>query len=179
MRSVLDRFYAALLWLAIAGLVGVQVGARILDRLLIAAGQAPTGLVILSLTEFCGYLLVAASFLALAATLKGGVHIRVSMFLGLMPESVRKGVELMILAASSVATAWAAWQLTRLTLDSWRFNELSPGLVPLPLWWPQAAMALGAAALVVSLVDELVITWRTGRPSFRRTEDAIALDKEG
>jgi TRAP-type C4-dicarboxylate transport system permease small subunit len=185
MRRFLDRFYAATLWLAalcllaIAALVGIQVGARILDKLLILAGFAPTGLVILSLSEFAGSLLVAASFLALAATLKAGVHIRVSMFLGLVPESVRRYLELAILAFATVACGWAAWQLSRLAYDSWRFNELSPGLVPMPLWWPQAAMAFGAASLVVALVDEFLITARSGRPSFRKTEDAIALGKEG
>jgi TRAP-type C4-dicarboxylate transport system permease small subunit len=185
MRRILDRFYAATLWLAalcllaIAALVGVQVGARILDKLLILAGVAPTGLVILSLTEFAGYLLVAGSFLGLAATLKAGVHIRVSMFLGFLPEGFRKVVEMAILAFAAFTSSWAAWQISRLAYDSWRFNELSPGLVPMPLWWPQAAMAFGAAALVVSLLDELVITARSGRPSFRRTEDAIALGKEG
>lgn len=185
MRRILDRFYAATLWLAalcllaIAGLVGVQVGARILDKLLILAGAAPTGLVILSLTEFAGYLLVAGSFLGLAATLKAGVHIRVSMFLGLLPEGARKIVEMGILAFATLASSWGAWQISRLAYDSWRFNELSPGLVPMPLWWPQAAMAFGAVALVVALLDELTITARSGRPSFRTTEDAIALGKEG
>ncbi|KAA2235803.1 TRAP transporter small permease [Salinarimonas soli] len=185
MRAVLDRLYAASLWLsalcilAIAVLVGLQVGGRILDALLKLVGARETGFVILSLSEFAGYLLAAASFLALAGTLKGGVHIRVTMILGMLPESVRRMVEVAGLAFAVVVSAYGTWYLGRLAYDSWRFNELSSGLVPVPLVYPQAAMALGAALLVVAFLDECLITLRRGRPSFRATEDAITLGQEG
>ena len=44
---------------------------------------------ILSLSEIAGYLLAAGSFLGLAATLKGGVHIRVTMLISNVPLKVR------------------------------------------------------------------------------------------
>jgi hypothetical protein len=41
-------------------------------------------------------------------------------------------------------------------------------------------MALGALVLTIALIDELIIIVLTrGRPSFRATEDAITLGKEG
>ena len=43
----------------------------------------------------------------------------------------------------------------------------------------QAAMAAGAGLLTLAFLDELVITLRTGRPSFRAAEDAITLGREG
>jgi TRAP-type C4-dicarboxylate transport system permease small subunit len=185
MRAILDRLYAGALWLsalcivAIATLVGLQVGARVIDALLKLAGLPQTGFVILSLSEIAGYLLAAASFLALAGTLKGGVHIRVTMFLAMIPEAARRAVETAALAFAILVSGYGAWHVATLAYDSWRFNELSPGLIPIPLVYPQAAMAVGAALLVVAFVDELVITLTRGRPSFRRAEDAITLGQEG
>ncbi len=62
---------------------------------------------------------------------------------------------------------------------SFRFNEVSPGIIRVPLVYPQAAMAIGALVLTVALIDELVIVARGGRPTFRAAEDAITLGKEG
>jgi TRAP-type C4-dicarboxylate transport system permease small subunit len=185
MRALLDRLYAAALWLSalciltIALLVGLQVGARILDGLLKLVGVQRTGFVILSLSDFAGYLLAAASFLALAATLKSGVHIRVTMLLGALPEGLRRWFETGALALATLVAAFGTWHLGVLAYDSWRFGELSSGLVPVPLVYPQAVMVLGAGLLVVALLDELVITLRRGRPSFRATEDALTLGQEG
>ena len=62
---------------------------------------------------------------------------------------------------------------------SFRFHEVSPGVIRVPLVYPQAAMALGALILTIALVDELFIVVSCGRPSFRAAEDAITLGKEG
>jgi hypothetical protein len=66
-----------------------------------------------------------------------------------------------------------------LTIDSWRFNEVSHGLVPLPLAYPQLAMSIGLAVFAIALLDELVTVARNGKPSFTASEDAITLGKEG
>ena len=85
MRTLLDRIYGAALWVAalclagIALMVGAQLAGRIVDGTLKLLGREIYGIVILSLAEFSGFLLAAASFFALAATLKAGTHIRVTM----------------------------------------------------------------------------------------------------
>ena len=178
MRSILDRFYALTLWLAaacliaIAGLVGAQVVGRVADLLLKLSGQPPYGFMIASLAEMAGYLLAATSFLALAGTLKRGAHIRVTMLLGALSERVRFLLELWALAASSGFVLFATTSVARLAYDSIRFKEVSYGLIPIPLAIPQAAMAIGLLALLIALLDELVLVWRRGRPSFRTAEDA-------
>jgi hypothetical protein len=40
-------------------------------------------------------------------------------------------------------------------------------------------MAFGLLVFTIALVDELIITFTTGKPSFVVSEDAIALGKEG
>ena len=76
MRRALDTLYRAALWasalclVAIALLVGLQLAGRLLDGALALLHLPRTDFVILSLNEICGYLLAAASFLALAGTQK-------------------------------------------------------------------------------------------------------------
>lgn len=185
MRAVLDRFYDFALYVAagclvlIAALVGAQVIGRTYDVLLMLFGHRPYGFLVPSLAEFAGYLLAAGSFLALAATLKRGAHIRVTILLGSVPERVRYLLELWALLAAAAFVAFASWHLVALALDSYRFKEVSYGIIPLPLWIPQAAMAVGAIALLIALADELIMTLRRGRPSFRQSEDVVSGAKEG
>lgn len=185
MRLFLDRLYETALWLAafclaaIASMVGVQLAARILDGALTLAHLPRTEFVILSLNEICGYLLAAASFLALAGTLKSGVHIRVTMVLGALREDARRYAEMLAFAAAAMAVAYMTWNLASFAWVSFQFNEVSIGVVRVPLCYPQAAMAFGSAILTIALVDELLIVARRGRPSFRHAEDAITLGKEG
>jgi TRAP-type C4-dicarboxylate transport system permease small subunit len=185
MRALLDRVYAATLWasglclIAIGLMVLAQILGRLLDAALKLAGMKPAGFVILSLSEIAGYLLAAASFLALAGTLRAGAHIRVTMLLGALGESTRRWLEVAAFGAAAVFSAWMTWYIGALAWDSWRNNEISPGLIPVRLVWPQAAMAVGSLALTVALIDELAAVLHSGRPTFRTAEDAITLGKEG
>jgi TRAP-type C4-dicarboxylate transport system permease small subunit len=183
-RAVLDRLYGAALWLSalclvvIAMLVGLQLAGRLADGALKLAGLRPYGFVILSLAEIAGYLLAAASFLALAATLKSGVHIRVTMALAALGEGRRRLLEIWALGASAAFCAYMTFNIGRFAYVSWSFNEVSPGLIPVPLAIPQAAMAVGVLVLTIALLDEFFIVVRGGRPTFRSQEDALTLGKE-
>lgn len=185
MRSALDRLYAVALWLAalclcaIALMVGAQLAARLVDGAMKLVGLLPPGFVILSLAEIAGYLLAAASFLALAATLKSGVHIRVTMVLNALSEPVRRVVELLAFAGAAALSAYMTWHMGHFALVSFRFNEVSTGVIRVPLGIPQTAMAVGLLILTIAIIDEWFRIWREGRPSFRAAEDAITLGKEG
>jgi TRAP-type C4-dicarboxylate transport system permease small subunit len=185
MRTFLDRFYAVTLYLAavclviIAVLVGAQVIGRIFDTSLKLFGYPPYGFLVASLAEIAGYLLAAASFLALAATLKRGGHIRVTMLLVFVSERVRYWLEMWVLTIGTVFIGYISYSLVSLAYDSYRFKEISYGLLPVPLAIPQAVMAAGAIALLIALIDELAVTWRTGRPSFRKREDVVLGTREG
>jgi len=86
---------------------------------------------------------------------------------------------LWVLAVGTVFVAYICWSLVALVYDSYRFKEVSYGLIPVPLAIPQAVMTAGAVALLIALVDEFVITWRSGRPSFRSGEDTVLGMREG
>jgi TRAP-type C4-dicarboxylate transport system permease small subunit len=184
MRSFLDSLYRVSLWLAalclvgIALLVGAQLAGRIVDGTLRLVGAPVYGFVVLSLAEFAGFLLVGASFFALAGTFKAGAHIRVTMLLSLFGERTRRWMEAGLLAFTAVTAAYVAWYLGRFAYLSFVFDEVSPGVIPAPLWIPQAAMTAGAAVLAVALLDELAIVLRGGRPTYRSAEEALTPGKE-
>lgn len=184
MRRALDTLYAAALCAsalclcAIAVLVGLQLAGRLVDGTLALVHLPRTDFVILSLNEICGYLLAAASFLALAGTLKAGAHIRVTMVLSALGEGARYYVELWAFGFTAFAAGYMTWQFANFSWVSFSFNEVSSGVVRVPLCYPQAAMALGAAILTVALIDEFFVVLTRGRPSFRAAEDAITVGKE-
>lgn len=183
MRAALDKLYAAALWLSaaclvtIALLVGAQLCGRLIDGTLRLLDLEPIGIVILSLAEFAGSLLAAASFLALAGTLKSGAHIRITMLAHALSARARYVLELWAFGASAVLSSYIAWQIARFAFVSFQFDEVSPGVVRFPLVIPQAAMALGAIILAIALIDEFLIVLRRGAASFQAAEDAVTLGK--
>lgn len=185
MRNLLDRLYGLALWAsalclaAIAVLVGIQLIFRIIDGSLLLLRLPPTEFQILSLNEICGYTLAAASFLALAPTLKGGAHIRVTMALNVLAPPFRRGAEIVAFGTAAVAGAYMTWHFANFAYVSYKFNEVSPGVVRVQLAYPQALMALGALIFTIALIDELAVILRRGRPSFRDAEEAFTIGKEG
>jgi TRAP-type C4-dicarboxylate transport system permease small subunit len=184
-RHALDTLYKVTLWLSaiclmvIALMVGVQLAMRLVDGALALLNLTRTDFIILSLNEICGYLLAAASFLALAGTLKSGAHIRVTLVLSAFSEKIRRYIEIWAFGFATAACGYGTYQLAHFTWVSLRFHEVSPGIIRVPLAIPQAAMAVGALILTIALIDELVIVVRAGCPTFRTAEDAITLGKEG
>lgn len=159
MRRVLDGLYAASEGLAAACVVAIfllilaQVGLNLGDKFAEAAVGEPLGLLVPSYAEFAAYLLAAASFLALAAALNRGVHVRVSLILNNVTPAVRRGLEaIAALIGFAVAAYYTYWSAS-MTLDSWRYHDLSYGLVPVPMWIPQTPMVVGLALLAIAFAD--------------------------
>ncbi len=185
MRRSLDALYAAALYASalclasIAALVGAQLTGRLVDGALALLHFPRTGFVILSLAEISGYLLAAASFLALAPTLKAGAHIRVTMVLNTLGEGARRVAEVWVLGVAATGAGYLTWQFANFALVSLRFHEVSTGVVRVPLAYPQFVMTLGALILTIALLDELFLVATGGHASFRKAEEAFTLGKEG
>lgn len=176
MRRALDRLYRASLLAAAGSLVAillivlVQVAFNLLDRVLQLAGATPIGLLVPSYAEICGYLLAAASFLALGGSFRAAAHIRVTLFLNRMPSRLRVLADGLSLALAFAACCYFAFFLGRLTWQSMRFGDLSPGLLPIPIWIPQTVMTLGLVVLAIALADELWAALRGRMPAYRKAE---------
>jgi TRAP-type C4-dicarboxylate transport system permease small subunit len=176
MRRFLDLLYlgsgviAALSLVSIFALVAVQVAMRLVDAALKLAGLQPTGFIIPSIAEICGFLLACASFMALAYTLRRGGHIRVGIVVEHLPKTLQRPLELLVGLAATALAARFTWALAGLTAKSWQFNDVSYGFLPIPLWLPQGAMALGLAILTLALIDETLAAWRERRLLAARSE---------
>jgi TRAP-type C4-dicarboxylate transport system permease small subunit len=109
-----------------------------------------------SLDEFAGYCMAASAFLALAYTLRAGEHIRMSLGLQSLPERLRMPAEFLATAIGTLMAGFLAWNAAKLCLVSYRINDLSQGIIPLPLWIPQSAMAVGSAIFALAMADRLV-----------------------
>ncbi|HEX2257310.1 MAG TPA: TRAP transporter small permease subunit, partial [Afifellaceae bacterium] len=166
---------------AIAALVSAQVIGRLADAALRALGQPRYGFLVPPLAEIGGFLLVAATFLALASTLRHAVHIRVNLLLQHLPERPRRALQVASLAAAAAMIGYATVQAIVLAMDSWRFGELSYGIVAVPLVIPKAALAAGLAILTIALIDDLFAALAGRPPSFEAAEAASqrALQAEG
>ena len=174
MRRALDLLYAISLGLAalaiclIVVLVTTQVTLNVVARVM-GPGWSRT---IPSYVDFAGYLLAAASFLALAPALTGGSHIRVTLALRRLPDRLQSAIESLSLVAALGVAGFALWFLVNLTLESLRFGDTSTGILAIPLWIPQAAMATGLGVLVIALADALVQTLRATGPILKGGEEA-------
>lgn len=162
MRRFLDSLYrfggyiSALQLAAIMIMVVLQVSGRILDNGLQALGMKSLGLQIPGLAELAGFLLLGATFTGLAYTLMVGGHIRVDLLHRALPASMQKALDLLVTSIALAITGYATWYSVLLAYDSYDFGDLSIGMVPVPLWFPQAVMVLGLIWLLVALLDVLI-----------------------
>ena len=161
MRRALDALYDAAAWAAAFFMIGVllMVLASVVGR--------TVGFNLRGSDAYAGYCMAAASFLALAHTLKRGEHIRVTLFLEHFSAKVNHALELLSHAVGSFFCGALAFYSVRLAWQSYTFNDISQGNDATPLWIPQLSMAAGAIVLAIAIVDDFVlhIRGRAPRPS--------------
>lgn len=178
MRALLNGLYrasaagAALCLCVIAGLVLVQVFGRILDGTLRLLNMPIAGITVPSLNEIAGFLFVAATFLALASTLRKADHIRVSMLIKAVSPGVRRMLEGLVLAVGTMLATYAAYHGVLQVVDSIQFSAVSFGVIPIPLWIPQTALAVGLVVFAIAMADELVTVLTSGVPTYQVHEEA-------
>jgi TRAP-type C4-dicarboxylate transport system permease small subunit len=111
-------------------------------------------------------------FFALAHTLRTGGHIRVNLLLIRLPVRVRHFIEIWCLGVAIILSGMFAVFSAKMVIDSYMFNDVSTGMVPVPLWIPQLTMPLGAALFVVALLHEFVLVLRGEEPGYVTAENA-------
>ena len=166
MRSALDWLHRLCAVLAALALVSIC-----LLTLASSVGRA-LGVVVPSANELAGYAMAAASFLALAPTFRAGGHIRVQVLLGLLPVRLRHWIELWCIGMTLALVGYLAWWAIDLAHQSYVFGDVSPGLLPVPLWIPQSLMALGVVVLTLGLIEALVDCLLGRTPAHMLAEEA-------
>lgn len=166
MRRFLDRLYvlsgalAALSILLITTVVILQVAFNIITRLRLSEAA----LTIPSYADISGYLLAAASFLALAYTLTRGGHIRVTLALSAAGPKFRFLADLFSLLICGAISAAAVYYMASLNYQSYRFGDKSPGILAIPIWIAQIPLTLGLTILTIAFADLFMRTLNRGEP---------------
>ncbi len=162
MRRLLDRLY---LWsgylgaLFIVAICVAMVGQSILRELGVRTG---------AVNDVVSWFCAAAAFFTMAHAFKHGDFVRVTLMLESASPANRRRLELVSLFIGSVATAYLAWSACLFTYESWEFNDMAQGMLPMPLWIPQLSFAFGAVLLWVAVVDDLQLVLRGETPTFVR-----------
>ncbi len=180
-RRILDRLYTwsgyigAGFIVAICAIVFAQVILNAIDRVAKILTGSAIGLTIPSYSDFTGFFLTAASFFALAYALREGSHIRVTLVIQNTTGRLRQVIEFFcVLFALSVAV-YFCWYTALLVYESYTYNDLSSGIIAVPIWIPQSSMVLGLAILSIALLDDLITLLRGGHPSyFDKGENLLA-----
>jgi TRAP-type C4-dicarboxylate transport system permease small subunit len=118
------------------------------------------------INDVVSWLCAAAAFLGMAYSFRNGDFVRVTLLLEKLPARARHAFEVGSLAVASVAIAYLGFWAARFTYQSWEFNDIAGNMVAIPLWIPQMSFVIGAAILVVAVVDECVCVLRGAKPSY-------------
>ncbi|MCB2139573.1 MAG: TRAP transporter small permease [Rhodobacteraceae bacterium] len=165
LRRGLDAIYDASAALAALCLVGI------LTVIVLQMAARWSAITFPGSTEYAGYLMASASFLAFAHALNRGAHIRVSLMLERLGRFRFLG-ELWCLLIATAASSYLAWYAVKLVYWSRKLKDVSQGQDATPLWIVQMPMAFGAVLLAVAFWDNLVTLLFNGRDNI--VEDATA-----
>jgi len=160
MRRVLDFLYDAAGYLAaffVFALFAVMIAASVMRELGFATGGSD---------DIVSWLCAAAAFFGMAHTFKRGDFVRVTLLLDSLGPHARHAFEVVSLAIAAVFTAYLFWAALSFVYQSWDFGDMANGLVVIKLWIPQSSFVVGAALLVIAVIDELVIVLRGRKPSY-------------
>lgn len=101
--------------------------------------------------EAAGYFMAASAFFGLADALRSGSHVRVTALSRALRGGAKRLVDTLAAALAALVAGAVAWFAAKLAWQSFSFGEVSQGLVAIPLWIPQSAMAAGAAAFFLAV----------------------------
>lgn len=107
--------------------------------------------------EVGGYLLVAITFLSMSVAEANGAFHRVELVQMRLSRKAQLASQTIFDVLSLAASAAVTWQLIRLTMNSWRSEDVAATPLQTPLWIPQSVMGLGMALLCLALVRSILV----------------------
>lgn len=162
MRRFLDRLYDA------AGALGASFIALICVLMIGQSVLRELGIRTGAVNDVVSWFCAAAAFFAMAHAFKHGDFVRVTLLLEKVSPSTRRKMEIVSLGIGVVCISYLTWSAVKFTYESWEFNDVAQGMLPMPMWIPQLSFALGSILLLVAVVDEFIIVLRGGVPTFVR-----------
>lgn len=162
MRRLLDGLYRA------AGALAALCVLSIFVLMIYASLGREMGWRVGIVNDLVAWLCAAAAFLAMAQAFRNGDFVRVTLLLERLTPAVRRRFEVASLAIAAVAIGYLAWWAARFTYESWEFNDMSGGLLVVPMWIPQMTFVVGALLFFIAVVDELCLVLGGAKPTYVR-----------
>src|SRR5580693_9505786 len=123
--------------------------------------------------ELGGYMLVVITFVSLPVCQISDSFHHVELVQSRLSPFARAVSHVIFDVLSLTFCVPLLWQLTRFELSSFRFDDRAPTYLATPLWIPQIAMMLGAAALCFSMARTLAADVARLRTFAKTAERAI------
>lgn len=155
------------LYLGAGYLGGVFLVAIFVIMLSLSAGR-PLGIDIPAGDDFTAWCMAASAFLALAHTFRSAELIRMGLLIDRIHGRARQVIEIVCTLIGTLAVLYFAWYAIDMTWTSWMFNDVSQGVIAVPLWIPQLGMSLGLLILAIAFVDELLHVLFGGSPRYEK-----------
>ena len=168
MRTFLDRLYLYSGYAAGAFMLAIFV-----LMMLLSAGRQFT-LNVPAGDDFVSWCMAAMAFLGLAHTFRSGEMIRVGLLIDRFEGRTRHFIEIVALVIGTGFVGFFAWFAVAMTWDSFRFHDISQGVIAVPLWIPQLGYSGGLVILLIAFVDELVHVLRGNLPRYEKPKPKTA-----
>jgi len=162
MRRLLDGLYLGAGYLA-----GLFMLAIFLMMMALSLGRE-LGINVKSGDDIASWCMASMAFLALAHTFKSGEMIRVGLLTDRLTGRARWLAEMFALLMGVGFIGYFSWHALKMTYTSWLINDMSTGVLVIPLWIPQIGFTSGLAILWIAMVDELVHVVRGHKPRYER-----------
>ena len=166
MRRFLDRLYDA---------GGVLAAACVLSIFVVMLGAAVArelGLRTGGTDDLVSWLTAAAAFLGMAHTFRHGDFVRVGLLLDSLSPAPRRWLELGALSIAAVFCGYLLISVAQYLWMGWQYNEMSTGLLVVPMWIPQLSFLAGVLLLFIALLDEWQTVLRGQRPRYVEAVEA-------
>jgi TRAP-type C4-dicarboxylate transport system permease small subunit len=116
--------------------------------------------------DIVAWLCAAAAFLSMAHAFKHGDFVRVTLLLEKLNPHLRHWFELVSLTIGIAAVSYLTYWATMFTYESYIFNDIAGGLLPVPMWIPQLTFVVGSWLFLIAIIDEWLLVLRGNRPTF-------------
>jgi TRAP-type C4-dicarboxylate transport system permease small subunit len=162
LRKALDGLYLAAGWLA-----GLFLIAILCLMMALSVGRE-IGVNVKSGDDITAWCMASMAFLGLAHTFKSGEMIRVGLLTDKLTGRTKHAFEIFALTMATVILGFFSWHVVSMTYTSWLINDMSTGVLVIPLWIPQSGFTAGLVILFIAVVDELVYVLAGNKPRYEK-----------
>jgi TRAP-type C4-dicarboxylate transport system permease small subunit len=162
------RISGAFSALCLAGMVVVLLATLVLR---------PFGVLVPSSEEIVTFLMVGMAFFGFVYAYAAGAHVRVDTLYRRLRPAIGRTVEIASHFGAALLCAVVAYNGAKLAWTAFQFNDLSDGLIPIPMWIPMSSVPLGFTLLALAILRDgmQIIAGRNIRFAVSEKEEALSL----